>query len=620
MNIFLNFGKSHFSSKLIINNDLETKLHDEKEPPPLKIAKLLVEEVDEGSDKENDDGQDSEEESLRTAVNTVEVEAHNENQPVQGEEEESEVKEAENDKLSNGEVKQIQNESQAEDVEEEEEDYEVEEIVDYKVCKKRKVGLYRVKWCGWGSESDTWEPLENVEHCSEHLCSFYKSRLDARSGATPHQKKSLELPPRPADYEEVELREEPEPELDYEVERILDYQNCRDRQAGLYLVKWVGWDEDTNTWEPEANLGCPELLAEFYKERLEFRQTATPAEKRAKPLPPDPREAFTIRQDFLRENAPPASRKQLEKYFQADKEKPAAKRAKMVAEKMINAAVDQCVKSSRPNEQKLRWIQEQLLIKQMTLARRKQVQDMKDYEKEINEIDPHAHVSVINDVDLESPPRQMQYINAYRASEGISIPDDPLVGCSCETCDIKNKTCCPKTSGDFHFPYTKHGKLREIIVVSHFSLLTSLSSFMLTFVSYRWAPPCTSVTSAAPVMRTARTGSYRKAGNTSWQSSGPRTAVAGGSRPWRTSRPAPLWWSTWVRSSRATWPRNEGRNTTPRVGLTSLIWISISARRTFTPWTLLSLEICLISSTTAATPTFTFTASSSTIWTPTCPS
>ena len=277
---------------------------------------------------------------------------------------------------------------------------------------------------------------------------------------------------RHADYGEVELRveeeEEDEPEIDYEVEKILDYQNCRERQAGLYLVKWVGWGEESNTWEPETNLSCPDLLAEFYKERLRFRETATPAEKRSKPLPPDPRKTFTIRQDFLREHAPPASREQLEKFFQADREKPAHKRAQMVAEKTLNAAVDQCAKSNRPNEKKLRWIQEQQLIKQVTLAWRKQLQDIKDYEKEINEIDPHAHVFVINDVDLEGPPRQMEYINAYRASEGISIPDDPLVGCSCQTCDLKNKNCCPKNSGDFLFPYTKHGKLREIIGVSRY--------------------------------------------------------------------------------------------------------------------------------------------------------
>ena len=103
-------------------------MHGEKNPPALKIVKRTVDEtaVSEESDKENDDGQDCELEDLRTIVQSTSV---------PGEEEVDD------------------------------EDYEVEEIVDYKVCKKTKVGLYRVKWCGWGSESDTWEPLVNVEHC-----------------------------------------------------------------------------------------------------------------------------------------------------------------------------------------------------------------------------------------------------------------------------------------------------------------------------------------------------------------------------------------------------------------------------------------------------------------------
>ena len=353
-------------------------------------------------------------------------------------------------------------------IEADHEDYEVEAIVGYKFCKRRREGLYLVKWVGWEPESNTWEPLSHVEHCTEHLHSFYKSRLDARSGATPAQKRRLELPPRPAGYEEMELREEEEPEEEYEVEQIIDYQYCRDRQAGLYLVKWVGWDTESNTWEPETNLGCSDLLTEFFKARQKERETLSPAEKRAKPLPADPRETFQKRQDFLRENVPTPTKKQLERIFQADQEKPAAKRAKMLPEKSLNEAVDQCIKSDRPNLQKINWIRDQLNIRQMVLARRKQLADLKEYEREINEIDPHAHVNVINDVDLEGPPRQMKYINAYRATEGISIPDDPPLGCSCQTCDLRNKSCCPKTSGDFEFPYTKHGKLREVIAVSYF--------------------------------------------------------------------------------------------------------------------------------------------------------
>jgi len=259
-----------------------------------------------------------------------------------------------------------------------------------------------------------------------------------------------------------EEKEEEEPE--WEVEDIVDYQYCREQQAGLYLVKWVGWGHESNTWEPEAHLQCTNLLVNFYKTRLKEREDLSPAEKRVLELPPDPRETFQIRQDFLREHCPPVSRKQMEKLFQADKLKHNKQRAKIIPEKILNAAVDSCAK--KPNEQKIKWIREQLALKSMVLEREAQLKDLRKYEKEINEIDPHAHVSVINDVDLEGPPRQMEYINAYKASEGISIPDDPFIGCSCDNgCDWKQRNCCSKTSGDFHFAYNKQGKLRDVIVV-----------------------------------------------------------------------------------------------------------------------------------------------------------
>ena len=434
--------------------------------------------LSDGSDKENEDG-DLEAERLEAQVSSNE---NNTEVPVQALSRESPVADdgkEEKEAVSRDGERSIAADDKTAAVSEgaeivnssidgsEEADYEVEAIVNYKMCRKRKEGLYLVKWYGWGHESNTWEPLSHVEHCTEHLHTFYKSRLDARSGATPAQKRSLELPPRPPDYEEREFREaEEEPEEEYEVEDIMDYQYCRDRQAGLYLVKWVGWDHGSDTWEPETNLGCTDLLAEFYKRRLAEREGASPVEKRSKPLPPDPRETFQQRQDFLREHVPSPTKKQLERIFLTDREKPAAKRAKLVTEKCINEVVDKCIKSSRPNEQKLQWIREQTSTRKMILARRKQLAELKVYEDEINEIDPHARVSVINEVDLEGPPRQMKYINAYRAGDGISIPEDPLIGCSCEQCDLRSKSCCPNTSGDFHFPYTKHGKLREVIGVS----------------------------------------------------------------------------------------------------------------------------------------------------------
>ena len=43
---------------------------------------------------------------------------------------------------------------------------------------------------------------------------------------------------------------ENEEEEQWEVEEIVDYQYCRQSEAGLYLVKWIGWESEHNTWEP----------------------------------------------------------------------------------------------------------------------------------------------------------------------------------------------------------------------------------------------------------------------------------------------------------------------------------------------------------------------------------
>jgi hypothetical protein len=83
--------------------------------------------------------------------------------------------------------------------------------------------------------------------------------------------------------------EEPPPDLidgepEWEVEAILgSRRQCHQLQ---YFIKWKGYSEAHNTWEPEENVHAPELINKFYLEQPTAIKTLELEPVIASPTPP----------------------------------------------------------------------------------------------------------------------------------------------------------------------------------------------------------------------------------------------------------------------------------------------------------------------------------------------
>ncbi|XP_074601250.1 chromobox protein homolog 5-like [Brevipalpus obovatus] len=92
-------------------------------------------------------------------------------------------------------------------------------------------------------------------------------------------KNTIEIESEPTD--ETVLSQDPD---EYVVEKILGKRKSRISNGYEYLIKWAGWTDDGNTWEPIENLSCPDLLKEFEDNWEESRRRRMQAAAKKKLL------------------------------------------------------------------------------------------------------------------------------------------------------------------------------------------------------------------------------------------------------------------------------------------------------------------------------------------------
>lgn len=223
---------------------------------------------------------------------------------------------------------------------------------------------------------------------------------------------------------------------EYVVEKIF----AHDYKYGqhIFLVKWKGWSDENNTWEPVQNLeNCPYLLQEFFEKNLEDA-------------------VLNELCDWLKIERHP-KQNVLEQHIPEGGFDALPNKLLLQKEFLRIWKTSRSKRSQRMHERSTKNVYLYLIIKE----REQQLIKLKQWQDEMNRVAiEDAAIVVENNVDLEGPPQGFTYTNDYIPGEGITIPNEPIAGCDCkEGCNGRARNCCYFSN---LFPYARKGRVNII--------------------------------------------------------------------------------------------------------------------------------------------------------------
>ncbi len=149
--------------------------------------------------------------------------------------------------------------------------------------------MYKIRWKNYGPVDDTWE-CSNSLSCPDLLEAYnlkneiktpksQQKNAKKRKSASGGNKASNSKKHRNSLDESEEEDDEPPyadgssgEDEEYEVDKIVQMRLKKDGSREFF-VHWKNWSKDYDTWEPEANLSCPDLIQKFMKEFNENKNT-----------------------------------------------------------------------------------------------------------------------------------------------------------------------------------------------------------------------------------------------------------------------------------------------------------------------------------------------------------